>query len=394
MNKYISLLLLAGILFFNIGYATSNEKPHETPTEKIESVTLDFNQEVGQSSAGQKFYLGGLSGLFFRPGASAKNHELWTLTDRGPNGGEIPALIGVGRNARSFLIPKFNPKLVKFNLDASTFKPKLVSVKDFKNKLGKGMTGLPILAQTKSNRSITESSADNYGNKVASDLDGMDSEAVCLDKNGNFWVGEEYGPDILKFDSNAKLLNRMKPGNQLPAYLAKRKMNHGFEGIACSDTKVFAILQSPIKVDSSAKTPFVPLVEIDLLTEHVSAVYEYIFDSEKSDKIGDMTVLPDGKLLIIEQNGKAGKDSQRKVFKVSLSKDKVMKELVIDLSNTEFNQSEKIEGIVAIDNLTLLLISDNDFGMSGDVDLQTGMATVVPDKRSLIYRVHLTKKLW
>ena len=188
MNKYISLLLLAGILFFNIGYATSNEKPHETPTEKIESVTLDFNQEVGQSSAGQKFYLGGLSGLFFRPGASAKNHELWTLTDRGPNGGEIPALIGVGRNARSFLIPKFNPKLVKFNLDASTFKPKLVSVKDFKNKLGKGMTGLPILAQTKSNRSITESSADNYGNKVASDLDGMDSEAVCLDKNGNFWV--------------------------------------------------------------------------------------------------------------------------------------------------------------------------------------------------------------
>ena len=273
--------------------------------QELKTLELDFKEVVGKSASGQIFYLGGFSGLFFNAEvSSAGNLTLWTLTDRGPNGGEISSLTGVGRNARPFLMPKFSPRLIKLELNNSEFKVKLVSTVEFHGKSGEGMSGIPVTAQTIENRRNTESAADSFGNKVNADPNGMDSEGVCVDRSGNFWVAEEYGPDILKFNSLGKLVKRFRAGKELPQLLQKRKMNRGFEGIACGEKKVYAILQSPLKSEDSGNSLSVPLVEIDLSTGKVSNLYNYILESEKADKIGDITILPNGNLLVLEQNGK------------------------------------------------------------------------------------------
>lgn len=405
MKSNLILITLVGVLTLDPGCSSVGEKASVAATaentklptiQKLESLEFDFKEVVGNSRGGQPFYLGGFSGLFIDRGASGEqNLTLWSLTDRGPNGGEIPSLIGVGRNARSFMIPEFAPRLIKLELDNLAFKVKLVSLFNFMADRKKKMSGLPILRQTKKNRAYTETASDSFGSKVNADPNGMDSEAVCIDKAGNFWVGEEYGPDLLKFDSHAILLKRFRAGKELPILLQNRRMNRGFEGIACSGTKIYAILQSPIKTEDAKSVLNVPMIEIDLSSEKVSGIYNYVLENEKSDKIGDISVLPDGKLLVLEQNGKTGIASQRKVFKISLSNSEISdKELVVDLSATELNQSEKIEGIAAIDNTTLLLVSDNDFGMTGEVDLVTGVAVTDSSKKTRFYRVHLNQKMW
>ncbi len=408
MKTHALLITTVGILTLTLAFflgcsSVAKKLPEVTMTstsdstfiQELKSLEVEFNEVVGVSASNQKFYLGGFSGLFFSGAASAEGKwALWTLTDRGPNGGEIAALTGVGRNARPFLLPKFSPRLVKLELDNLEFKLKLISSTEFSSESGVGMSGIPITAQTKKNRSYTESAADSFGNKITADSNGMDSEGVCADATGNFWVVEEYGPDILKFNSQAKLIKRFRAGKELPQLLLKRKMNRGFEGVACSKNKVYAILQSPVKSENLNNSLTVPLVEIDLSTGKVSN-YNYILENEKTGRIGDITILPDGNLLVLEQNGKTGKDSQRKIYKISLVNSRVSgKELVVDLSATEMNQSEKIEGLAALDRSTLLLISDNDFGMNGEVDLSTGLAVVDSNKKSLLYRLKLRRPMW
>jgi hypothetical protein len=101
---------------------------------------------------------------------------------------------------------------------------------------------------------------------IAMDLMGIDPEALCVDDKGNYWMGEEYRPSILKFNQEGQLLRRYVPVGSLtpaeiqridrdygqdlvlqvlPAIYSQRKMNQGFEGIACTGEKIIALMQGP-----------------------------------------------------------------------------------------------------------------------------------------------------
>jgi len=50
----------------------------------------------------------------------------------------------------------------------------------------------------------------NFNAKVANkDTFGIDCEAICVDKDGYFWLAEEGGPTIWKLDQNGKVITEI-----------------------------------------------------------------------------------------------------------------------------------------------------------------------------------------
>jgi len=50
-----------------------------------------------------------------------------------------------------------------------------------------------------------------------------------MDGRCTYWLGEEYGPDLLHVGPQGKLIHIFHPGDGLPPWLKHRRVNMGFE---------------------------------------------------------------------------------------------------------------------------------------------------------------------
>ena len=62
------------------------------------------------------------------------------------------------------------------------------------------MSGLPNVDPRGGAWNSDEFPLDRDGKEIPFDEFGIDPESLAVDGAGNFWVGEEYGPSLLKFD--------------------------------------------------------------------------------------------------------------------------------------------------------------------------------------------------
>lgn len=259
---------------------------------------------------------------------------------------------------------------------------------------------------------------------------GIDTESIVLDKARNvLWVSDEYGPFILKIDINTGIvLKKYQPGTgaaDLPAVLAKRRANRGMEGLSLeiASGKLNGFIQSPLddgkasfivpgataasneSVKDYAK--FTRWVEFDPTTEKTK-LYAYPLDGKMyasgktgNAKLGDVVSLGNGKFIVIEQG--AGVDG--KVFNrlmlvqvpsdvtdiAALSSDlekssmsgvavnaanyanvvTLKKILLLDLNAVGW-LAEKAEGLALVDDNTLALVNDDDFGLKTIVQTPNG----------------------
>lgn len=325
--------------------------------------------------------LNGLSGLSF---VEEKNDALvfWTLTDRGPNADEVE-VPNSKMLMRPFMDPSYKPKLIKFSVNKITKEMKILE------KLELGLSGIPNLKEH-------ELPLDRFGNVLSKDLHGIDPESLCF-LNQHIWIGEEYGPSLLKFNLEGKLIKRFVPEKSypedsgfsqvLPAKIKTRKLNRGFEGIACKGDNIYAILQSPLPEDGKNILVF----EFNTITEKVERQFYYPLDSMKADKIGDMDYR-NGKMYVIEQNSSTGVDSFHKVYEFELDSikenDQVAKNLTLDLVKEGFHFADKLEGLSILPDGSISVLNDNDFGLSGEWDKKSGTAPQDSSKKSIlgIYR--------
>ena len=250
---------------------------------------------------------------------------------------------------------------------------------------------------------------------------GLDTEFVVLDAARNvLWVSDEYAAFIVKVDSATGIILKIyKPGTgaaDLPAILAKRRVNHGIEGLSIDVTsgKLHGFLQSPLNdgkaeyttaavPDATGKSEnvrdYARFVRFDPTTEKtrlfalpVDSSW-YSQDKTGNAKLGDVVSLGNGKFIAIEQG--TGKD--KKVFNdlvlieflanatdiTPLGSDLEKSSLtgkpvngsdyskVVTLKKTRlFNLNatgwvaEKAEGLALVDDYTLALTNDTDFGVS------------------------------
>ena len=331
------------------------------------TMPLSKTPVVGKTLTGQELYLGGLSGLSFIEKKDEKFY-FYANTDRGPNGWNE------GKE-RPFLVPEISPQIAKVSADPHTNTLEVIDILLLKKKNGKPLTGLP-------NSREEENPIDQNGFMYSIDEDGLDTESMAQDGAGGFWIGEEYAPSLVHFNKDGKMISRLTPGRELPKTYRERKPNRGFEGVALLGRKLYGILQSPLPHEKNEGSR---IVEVDLDSMKTSSEYFYPFE-KGNDKIGDMAPLGNNALLVIEQNGKVGKESSKLVYKITFNgpDQAVQKTLVADLKNTPFNDVEKVEGLTVINSHSIALTYDNDFQISGKTDREKGVTPLNKLENQLI----------
>lgn len=375
---------------------------------------------IGQTPAGQDVKLGGCSGLWYAgtaPGDTTKWRFL-VHTDRGPNA--EPANVR-GVNRRPFVIPTFQPEVDLIELDRTTGNVSLVQRTPLYRRVDGDsvpLTGLPNLQAAGQGFAYTDEFAINLlGEDVANDPFGADLEGIAVDGQGNWWMVDEYRPAIYHFRPTGELINRYVPQGTaasvgaaagtfgveaIPSVYARRRANRGFEAAAIEGNILYAFIQSPIDNPdvandaNSRASMWCRILAFNTQTMAVVGEYLYpLFESFGSaDKIGDAVSLGNGRFMVIERDDATGLRARKYLFEIdlrgatnlttatinlplgrtieSLSYTEalqygikpVWKDKAVFLPGIGYGAYDKPEGLARINNTTLAIINDNDFGLA------------------------------
>ncbi|MFB6840341.1 esterase-like activity of phytase family protein [Streptomyces sp. NPDC056361] len=326
--------------------------------------------------------------------------EYWTVTDRGPNG-----QIAVGKDKRrTFPVPGFDPAIVKVRAVGGRIQ--VLKSLPLTTASGAPVTGLP-------NQAGRDEAPYTYdaSTPLAYDPNGLDTEGLVRDRDGSFWLVDEYGPSLVHVSAEGRVLARHVPEGlnlkgadypvveSLPSIFLQRKINRGFEGLALlPDGDLVMALQSPLLNPDKAtgeNSRTTRLLRFSPRKNRVTAEYAYRFDAvgdvepgqtKTSElKVSALVALGGDRLLVQERTDKAAR-----VYEVRLRRSSDIlgtrwdtatapaleqlddqgaagvvlgKRLVVDL-NTVPGVPGKIEGIALEGSSTLVLLNDNDFGMT------------------------------
>ncbi|RBQ14981.1 esterase-like activity of phytase family protein [Spongiactinospora rosea] len=340
--------------------------------------------------------LGGIgSGLF----PAARRGDYWMVTDRGPNG-QVKV---DGDKRRTFPIPEFAPAIVQV---ATRFGVEIKKYLPLVGDSGKPITGL-------SNQAGHDEEPYTWDARTTLPYNpsGVDTEDIVRGPRGDFWLVDEYGPSLLHVSERGKVLARYVPKGlkltgadypvkeTLPAILASRQQNRGFEGLAIGGGTLYLAVQSPLanpdkKTAKSSRNG--RILTYDIRAERVTGEYAYRFedvttfdpkaDGEQDEmKISGLAHVSGRKLLVDERT-----DNVARIYQIDLAKATNLlggryddpatapsleaqatpqdvrfpaKALVADLPEVVPTLPGKVEGIALLDRRTLVVANDNDFGV-------------------------------
>lgn len=354
----------------------------------------------------------------------------YAMTDRGPN------IDGATSNDKIFPKPDFTPQIAKFKLENGAFKfEKLILLKD---ETGKNLTGIPNPA----NQGGTgETALDLNGNKLNYDPKGIDPEALVAMSDGSFWVADEYGPHLIRFDASGKAIEWLNPfgtgigGKKLPVVYKYRRPNRGMEGLTITPDKKYLVgmMQSPLlnpNKDVQSKATACRILFYELATGKFK---EYIYFLEStSTAVSEITAVTNNTFLVLERDGKTpGKDQGiiKKIYKIDISNatdvyspeengkmingktieqltkeeliaagiKPVSKEEVFDIMSIPNYPHDKPEGVVVINSTMIAIVNDDDFGILSDKG--NVIAKIMPllgnkQDENIVYFVKLSKSLY
>lgn len=389
MNTHLKRWVLLGLTAASLGIMASSASDVHIQSYIVHADSYQIPYAGKEKEFQHKINPGYGSALVFKDKKSDGTIEFYGITDRGPNG-DIPKYLkdGKKKSGKFFPTPKFTPSIgvitvspIKHRADITQSIPLNVQGKPITGKpLPDGLTG------------STNELALNFAMKnLGTDKNGLDTEGLTVDKDGNFWISDEYGPFILKADKNGTILEKYGPGTGLPTILADRVPNRGSEGLTIDENgHIFALIQSPLNVDGkTAKTSkYTRIIELDPTTKETT-MYAYPVDvgykNTGAAKLGDITSIGHKQFLMIEQGKQHGR-MQNLIYKVDLNDatpianngdleygrldGKIIpakKELILDLRANGWN-IEKAEGLALLpDRKTIAVVNDNDFGIDINV---------------------------
>lgn len=375
---------------------------------------------------GETIFDGGISGLHYIPGTDL---EFYAVSDRGPN-----AAAGGHPNATGttllFPAPDYAPLITRFKAENGAWT--VQEIDPILRPDGSPISGLPLPAGAGSTGEIAW--ADTTPTVISPDIWGMDSEGIVEDNFGNLWLCDEYGASVWKINKATKqVIKRYTPfpteaqDAALPAAVGKRRPNRGFEGVAITPNgKVYAFIQSAADNPNTAagnSSRLLRLVEIDPETD---AVRQFVYEIQPTTgqirtrdwKIGDLVAVNNNEFLLVEHAERNGWNTKN-IYKINIANatplttddfggqtleqvgtaagiaafgvNVVEKTLVLDLLEAGWDLShDKPEGVTIIDDNTIAVVNDNDFG----IDSPAGDGTIVfTGKTTRLYIYGLSEPL-
>ncbi len=406
-------------------------KDFNRPSAVIDLFEFSDLPPLGTTIAGQEILLGGFSGLHFE-GLDAETGNLQFIThpDRGPSARRADGYED-GANERLFPLPDYQSQLVRFELSPESGQLDITEQIGLTAEDGSPITGLPNLSGDKGMAYADEDPVDLLGNPLAQDPYGADMEGIVVADDGTYWMVDEYRPAIYHFDGGGALIDRFIPegpddknaevdagaGKQaLPAVFAQRRADRGFEAVTLHDGLLYAFIQSPIdnpdagnEANSKAST-YTRILAFDTASGETVGQYLYPIDGDGVDKISGAVALDDGSMIVIERDSAIGDGARTYIYRIYLNNATnihgrqdlpagangglelqselglalagirpVEKQLFADLSALGYTMGDKPEGLALIDDQTLAVINDNDFGLTGTFDPATGLLDENPD---------------
>lgn len=313
--------------------------------------------------------------------------------------------------------PPVGPAIGRFRIDGDTIV--LEAKFDLSCPDGRPIGGLPVPGTA---HDELEPVYDLSGQLTDASPHGADSEGIAALPDGSFWIAEEYGPSLLRCNSEGQVNLRWVPQGTgscfegsaypvieaLPAIASTRKLNRGFEAIAVSPdgATIYVAFQSPLAhPDRGAheQSRHVRLWHLDANNGALKAEYIYPLDEpdtflrdagwgkvKRADiKISEIVLTANGDLLVLERISQS-----TKIYAVSLSpaniapralsnpatrptleqmsrKDVGRAQLLPLLKTLIFSSDDypqippDLEGMLLLGPSRLLLSNDSDFGVEG-----------------------------
>jgi hypothetical protein len=238
----------------------------------------------------------------------------------------------------------------------------------------------------------------------------FDPESFVIAQDGTLWIGEEFGPFLLNFDTTGKLLSApiatpdfgagKDPSKDLvrspnnPGVLASSPNpggmsvanlggSRGYEGMATnpSKTKIYAMLEGSVSTDTAG---LLRINEFDVANKKFVGLAAYYKMEDAGHAIGDFAVINDNEYLVIERDNGSGATAKfKRIYKIDLGKKDALgvaqKELVADLMNisdtNKLAPSTKdgifqfpfvtIENVIVLNSTTILVANDNNYDAKG-----------------------------
>ncbi|NJL84284.1 MAG: hypothetical protein HC890_17640 [Chloroflexaceae bacterium] len=236
----------------------------------------------------------------------------------------------------------------------------------------------------------------------------FDIESFVIGADGDIWIGDEFGPFILHFDSEGTLLEApistplnfpsipgdfvrspFNPEVLAGAATANLGASDGFEGLAFSPDRntLYPLLEGPVTGDPATA---LRIYEFDVPSSSFTGLVGFYELEFAANAIGDFTPINDNEFLVIERDNLAGSAAEfKRIYKVDFSvidaDGFVEKELIADLLSiqdpndlngdgaTSFDfPFVTIEDVLVIDENTIIVANDNNFpfsiGRGPDID--------------------------
>lgn len=330
----------------------------------------------------------------------------YLLTDRGPN------VAGPGPNTLIFPFPNFTPQIRRFQVNGTALQRDGVIL--LRDALGTPLSGLP---NPPGGGGTGETPLDANGNVLPFDANGIDPEGLVALTDGTFWLSDEYGPHILHVDATGVTLERINPfgtgtgGRALPRVFATRRANRGMEGLTITpdNSTLVGIMQSSLDNPSNAVRRTSRITRI--VTFHIATgvTQQFVYLQELPGLSNSAIVARSAtSFLVLERDGDFPGDPNnpsdiKRIYHIDLTGATdvsdpadgahgrlfggqtleqlclntpcdtalavngivpVSKSLVVDLLTLgRLYPHDKPEGFVVIDNTTLAVVNDDDFGV-------------------------------
>jgi hypothetical protein len=190
-------------------------------------------------------------------------------------------------------------------------------------------SGHPYSGLVNAQNPTGETIEDLNGHVLANDPNGYDSEGLVALPDGTFWVSDEYGPFITRFDSRGRAIERLSPFNgSLPAELRFRVPNRGMEGLTITPDgkELVGLMQSALQQNdlngSNAKNLVPTRIVTYNLRTHAIHEYLYLLHDPKTNGTAnsELTALSDTTFLVDERDGNfPGPNVYKKLWKIDIT---------------------------------------------------------------------------
>lgn len=374
---------------------------------------------------------GGASDLFRDP-SDPTGLTFWSVNDRGMNTDYQPA----SQDYKMFPFPGYHQKLMKLHIVGDSIE--MLSMDSIRG-LDTGYTvGLvsskaptdEIALQMRLDSAVADSSR-----KLARTPNGYDFEGITKDNAGHFYLSDEYGPFIVRVDSATKKIDReWYPGHRLPTVLARRRVNRGLEALCITPSGyLVGMMQSglynTVSGKKSAPKDSSRVLRMVWFNPADSSAKEFVYLMDRKGgtrklgdtKVGAITSVNDSTFLVTEHGADASSKYWMDIYKVTITAGatNVTKAVDPDSLGTLYNGGtqtleqlgyipndsanlaaagvvpvkkslyfgdvmartpwthQKPEGLSIINDSTLAIINDNDYGMTDNS--ADGIPHLLPD---------------